>query len=77
MTIESEAPSVLVNITDKAAEKAKALMEAAHQGLPIVSTHAAAIGEFIEDGESGLLVPPGSPADLGNALARMAEAFLG
>jgi len=47
------------------------LMEAAHQGLPIVSTRAAAIGEFIEDGKSGLLVLPGSPDDLGVAIARM------
>ncbi len=35
------------------------LMEAAHQGLPLVSTQAAAIGEFVEDGETGLLVAPG------------------
>ena len=28
------------------------LMEAAHQGLPLVSTQAAAIGEFIEDGRT-------------------------
>ena len=40
------------------------LMEAAHQGLPIVSTRAAAIGEFIEDGANGLLVPPGAPDEL-------------
>jgi glycosyltransferase involved in cell wall biosynthesis len=47
------------------------LMEAAHQGLPLVSTQAAAIGEFVEDGETGLLVPPAAPRDLGLALARM------
>lgn len=47
------------------------LMEAAHQGLPLVSTQAAAIGEFIEDGETGLLVPPAAPPELGVALARM------
>ncbi len=47
------------------------LMEAAHQGLAIVSTHAAAIGEFITDGDSGLLVTPGAPDELGAALARM------
>ena len=46
------------------------LMEAAHQGLAIVSTRAAAIGEFIEDGDNGLLVPPASEA-LAAALARM------
>lgn len=47
------------------------LMEAAHQGLPLVSTKAAAIGEFVEDGETGLLVPPAAPRELGLALARM------
>ena len=41
------------------------LMEAAHQGLPLVSTQAAAIGEFIEDGETGLLVPPAAPRRAG------------
>jgi glycosyltransferase involved in cell wall biosynthesis len=45
------------------------LMEAAHQGLPIVSTRAAAIGEFIDDGQNGLLVPPGAPEDLAVAIA--------
>lgn len=45
------------------------LMEAAHQGLAIVSTRAAAIGEFVEHGESGLLVPPGAPDELAAALA--------
>jgi len=44
------------------------LMEAAHQGLPIVSTHAAAIGEFIEDATNGLLVAPGAPDELAVAL---------
>lgn len=47
------------------------LMEAAYQGLPLVATSAAAIGEFIEDGESGLLVAPGAPDELAAALARM------
>jgi len=47
------------------------LMEAAHQGLAIVSTHAAAIGEFLTDGESGLLVSPAAPEELSAALARL------
>ena len=47
------------------------LMEAAHQGLPIVSTNAAAIGEFVTDGETGLLVPPAAPQELSAALARV------
>jgi glycosyltransferase involved in cell wall biosynthesis len=47
------------------------LMEAAHQGVPIISTHAAAIGEFIEDGTNGLLVSPGAADELAVALERM------
>jgi glycosyltransferase involved in cell wall biosynthesis len=47
------------------------LMEAAHQGLAMVSTRAAAIGEFITDGESGVLVAPGAPDELAAALARL------
>jgi glycosyltransferase involved in cell wall biosynthesis len=47
------------------------LMEAAHQGLTIVSTRAAAIGEFITDGDNGLLVAPGAPEELTRALARL------
>jgi glycosyltransferase involved in cell wall biosynthesis len=47
------------------------LMEAAHQGLAIISTRAAAIGEFIRDGENGLLVAPGESEELSVALARL------
>jgi glycosyltransferase involved in cell wall biosynthesis len=47
------------------------LMEAAHQGLAIVSTRAAAIGEFVDDGVSGLLVSPGAPDELARALERL------
>jgi glycosyltransferase involved in cell wall biosynthesis len=49
------------------------LMEAAHQGLPIVATRAAAIGEFIEHGVNGLLSPPGAPDELALVLARLAR----
>ena len=47
------------------------LMEAAHQGLAIASTRAAAIGEFIADGDNGLLVAPGAPDELATALGRL------
>jgi glycosyltransferase involved in cell wall biosynthesis len=49
------------------------LMEAAHQGLPIVSTRAAAIAEFIDDGTNGLLVAPADPDGLAVALERLAR----
>jgi len=49
------------------------LMEAAHQGLPLISTRAAAIGEFIDDGINGLLTSPGAPAELASAMVRLAR----
>ena len=48
-------------------------MEAAQQGLAIVSTRAAAIGEFIADGDNGLLVDPAAPEQLARALERLAR----
>jgi glycosyltransferase involved in cell wall biosynthesis len=49
------------------------LMEAAHQGLPIVSTGAAAIGEFIDHGINGLLASPGAPDELATAMTLLAR----
>jgi glycosyltransferase involved in cell wall biosynthesis len=40
-------------------------------GLPVVATRVAGIPEVVEDGVSGLLVPPGDTAALGDALARV------
>jgi len=47
------------------------LMEAQSQGLACLSTRVAAIPELIDDGTSGLLVPPGDAAALAAALARL------
>jgi glycosyltransferase involved in cell wall biosynthesis len=49
------------------------LMEAAHQGLPIVSTRAAAIGEFIDHSVNGLLTSPGAPDELAAAMTLLAR----
>ena len=49
------------------------LMEAAQQGLAIVSTRAAAIGEFVTDGDNGLLVDAAAPDQLARALAALAR----
>ncbi|WP_118133207.1 glycosyltransferase [Oceanicella sp. SM1341] len=48
------------------------LMEAASQGLPILSTAVSAIPEFIGDGVHGRLVPPGDPRALAAALEECA-----
>ncbi len=47
------------------------LMEAMAMNLPVVATDVSAIPELVTDGETGLLVPPGNPALLGDAVARM------
>jgi glycosyltransferase involved in cell wall biosynthesis len=45
-----------------------ALLEAAAYGLPIVATAVGGVPEILEDGESGLLVPPRDPDALAAAL---------
>jgi len=47
------------------------LLEAQSQGLPCVSTWVSGIPELIDDGKTGLLVPPGDPAALTAVLARL------
>ncbi len=52
------------------------LMEAQSQELACVASRVAAIPELIDDGVTGLLVPPGDPAVLAAALARLIQAPL-
>lgn len=47
------------------------LMEAMAMQLPVVSTTITGIAELVDDGESGLLVSPGRPDELADALERL------
>src|SRR5204863_6980200 len=47
------------------------LLEAQSQGLACVATALPGIAELIEDGRTGVLVPPADPATLAAALERM------
>ena len=47
-------------------------LEAMAAGLPVVACRAAAIPEVVEDGVTGLLVPPRDPAGLAGALEALA-----
>jgi glycosyltransferase involved in cell wall biosynthesis len=46
-------------------------MEAMSAGLPVVASRLSGIPELVEDGVSGLLVPPGDAAALADALRRL------
>ncbi len=49
------------------------LMEATSVGLPIVATAVGGIPQVITDGRNGLLVPPGRPTALAEALERLVD----
>lgn len=48
------------------------LMEAMASGVPVVASAISGIPELVSDGRSGLLVPPREPAEIANALRRLA-----
>jgi len=48
-----------------------ALLEAMAAGLPVVASRVGGIPEAVEDGVEGLLVSPGNPAELADAVIRI------
>jgi glycosyltransferase involved in cell wall biosynthesis len=70
----------LVPMNDTLINRARSLaklLELMAAGLPIVAGRVGQVGEYIEDGRSGLLVAPGDPAALARAtLALLADAPL-
>lgn len=49
------------------------LIEAMAAGVPVVATDVPGIRDVVRGGETGLLVPPACPADLAQAIKRIAE----
>jgi glycosyltransferase involved in cell wall biosynthesis len=49
------------------------IIEAMAHGLPVVATAVGAVPDAVVDGETGLLVPPEAPSDLGQAIARLID----
>jgi glycosyltransferase involved in cell wall biosynthesis len=48
------------------------MLEAMALGRAIIASRVAAIPEILRDGENGLLVEPGSPVEIANAIRRLA-----
>jgi glycosyltransferase involved in cell wall biosynthesis len=46
-------------------------MEAAASGVPSIATDSGAPREIVDDGVTGIVVPPGDPGALSSAIARM------
>jgi glycosyltransferase involved in cell wall biosynthesis len=51
----------------------RALVEAMACGLPVLATDVGGVGEVLEEGRSGLLVPPDDPVALAEAIGRLAD----
>ncbi len=49
------------------------ILEAAACGKPVVATSVSGIPEFVEEGRTGLMVPPSDPGRLSEALTRVLE----
>ncbi len=49
------------------------VLEAMAHGCAVVATRVTGVGALVRDGENGLLVPPGDPLALRDALARLAH----
>jgi len=50
------------------------LLESMAAGLPVVATNVGGNPEIVQDGETGLLVPPRDPAAMADAIIRVLEA---
>ena len=50
---------------------ARPVIEAGAMAVPVVASRLGGVEELVEDGMTGILVPPGDPAALGDAIARV------
>tara|TARA_R110002111_G_scaffold7175_2_gene29209 strand:+ start:1891 stop:3156 length:1266 start_codon:yes stop_codon:yes gene_type:complete len=72
--LRSSHVAVLASVIDEAGRREGipvSLMEAMATGLPVVASDLSGIPELIAHEQHGLLVPPGAPVDLADALQRL------
>lgn len=58
-------------LPSRAENQPVAILEAMARGLPVIATRIAAIPDLVDDGVTGLLVPPDDPVALATALDRL------
>jgi glycosyltransferase involved in cell wall biosynthesis len=49
------------------------LLQAMGAGIPIISTQIGGVADIISNGENGILVPPGDPQSLAEAILRLTD----
>ncbi len=67
---------VVPSVVDSAGDRdglPNVLLEAMASGRPVIASDVAAVGDAVEDGVSGLLVPPGDADALASALRRLRD----
>ena len=65
------AADILVHVPPKAEGYGLVVCEAMSFGIPVVASRLGALPEMVVDGQTGLLVRPGSVGDLAEALERL------
>jgi glycosyltransferase involved in cell wall biosynthesis len=72
----AEADVAMVPIDDTLVNRARCsakLLEMMQAGLPVVAARVGQMGEYIQHGANGLLVPPGNPAALAQGVLRLLD----
>lgn len=73
-TLLAEADCAIVPLDDTLINRARCsakLLELLAAGIPVVAANVGQTSAYIQDGQSGLLVPPGDPAALAQAVLRL------
>jgi glycosyltransferase involved in cell wall biosynthesis len=73
--VERVLPELTVSVQPSLSEAlSNVVLESMAAGVPVVATRVGGTTEAVQDGQNGLLVPPGDPAALADAVCRLLDA---